>query len=174
MNDIHTPTFSEADVYVIENTDREILAASIEFLKTYKEVMWLDNDTGEVVTHSELRRRKVHIQPRPQYPEELTKLGKMFWSMMWYEKEFRITQQGLREAGFFTENSLASCLLGTMFSPSLIASLICDSFVRERYCGGLFGFGVENGFYLKMLLRLEDAIHYYDYMKIASFDTQLP
>lgn len=131
--------------------------------------MWLDNDTGEVITHSELRRRKLRIQPHPQYPEKLRKMGKMFWQMMWDEKEFCITRRGLREAGFFTENSLASCLLGTMFSPTLIASLICDAFDRERYCDGLFGFGVENDLYLKMLLRLEDTIRYYDYMKNSQY-----
>ena len=90
-------------------------------------------------------------------------MGKMFCRMMWNKKEFRINLKGLGEIGFFTENSLASCLLGTMFSASLIASLICDLFVRERYYDGLFGFGVENGLYLKMLLRLEDLIKYYDF-----------
>ena len=162
MTHIQTPTFTEADIYVIENTDREILKASIEFLKTYHEVMWLDNDTGEIVPHSELKKRKLRIQPHPQYPEELTAMGKMFWCMMWNKKELRVN---LREEGFFNEDSLASCFLGSMYSAALIASLICDAFVRERYCDGLFGFGVENGLYLKMLLRLEDLINYYDYLK---------
>ena len=161
---IQTPTFTDADIYVIKNTDRKVLKASIEFLKTYQEIMWLDNDTGEIVSHSELKTRRLRIQPQPQYPEELITMGEMFWRMMRPRKDrqedFRV---GLRNEGFGEENSLAACYTGTMYSAALIASYICFSFVHERLYDGYFGHGVENGLYLKMLLRLEDLIRYYDY-----------
>ena len=162
MTGIDTPIFTEADIYVIENTNREVLKVSIEFLKTYNEVMWEDGDTGDIVTLSELRGRQTRIQPCPIYPEKLRQMGEMFWRMMWKRKDLRIK---LRAEGYFSKTSFAAECPGTMFSAAAIASVICDAFVRERTWDGLFGHGVENGLYLKMLLRLEDLISYYDYSK---------
>ena len=156
------PIFTEEDIYILENVDRELLMSSIEFLKSYQEVMWINNDTGEIVSESKLKGCKLRIQPRPIYPKELIKMGSMFHEILSNKYDMRVD---LKKAGFFTKNSLSSCFLGTTYSPSLIASLICDSFERERFCDGLFGFGVEKNIYLKMLLHLADLVHYYDYLR---------
>ena len=163
MPHIPPPELTPADIYVIENTDLEILKQSIAFLQTYHEVIRLDNDTGTLLPHSEMKGRKFQLQPHPQYPPQLQQMGEMFFHMMWHNEEFRIPTYRLRMLGFFTKNTLASQHLPSMYSASLIASFICDAFVRERYFDGLFGFGAEDGTYLKMLLRLEDLIEYYDF-----------
>ena len=160
MDHILPPPLTAADKYVIENIDRKVLSDSINFLRSYHEVMWLDSDTKEVVTLSELRRRKIRIQPHPIYPDELKQMGRMFLRLMRDHDDFRVD---LRSEGFFTNGSLASYSPGTMFSASLIASLICDAYSRERFCDGLFGQGIDNGLYLKMLLHLEDLIAYHTY-----------
>ena len=165
MPHICPPELTPADIYVIENTDREILKQSIAFLQTYHEVMWLDNDTGTLFPSSQKNGHRFYYQPQPQYPPQLRQMGEMFFHMMWYSKEFRISVHGLHDLGFFTENTLADQFLPSMFSASLIASIICDAFVRERYVDGLFGHGAEDGTYLKMLLRLNDLIQYYDFLQ---------
>lgn len=167
MQHILPPPLTDADKYVIENIDRKLLADSINFLRGYHEVMWLDSDTNEVVPLSELRRRKIRIQPHPIYPDELKEMGKMFLRLMRGHNDIRVD---LRNEGFFTRGSLASYGPGTMYSASLIASLICDAYSRERFCDGLFGQGVDNGLYLKMLLHLEDLIAYHDYSEDQTGD----
>lgn len=160
MEHISIPALTAADLYIIENVDSKALKDSINFLREYREVMWIDNDSNEIVSLSELRNRKIRIQPHPIYPDELKLMAKMFLRLMRDRDDLRVD---LREQGFFTQNSLASYGVGTMFSPSLIASLICDAYSRERFCDGLFGQGVDNGLYLKMLLHLEDLINYHNY-----------
>ena len=50
---------------------------------------------------------------------------------------------------------------GTLWSAAMIANLIFDAYHRDRFCDGLFGMGVDNGLYLKLLLHLEDLITVY-------------
>jgi len=167
MAHILPPPLTAADKYIIENIDRKLLADSINFLRGYHEVMWLDSDTKEIVPLSELRRRKIRVQPHPIYPDELKQMAKMFIRLT---RDHNDVLVDLRSEGFFTRGSLASYGPGTMYSPVLIASLVCDAYSRERFCDGLFGQGVDNGLYLKMMLHLEDLIAYHDYSEAQTGD----
>lgn len=161
MKNIILPTFTDADIYVIENIDKEKLKSFIDFLRDYKTVLWKNGDTGELMPLCELKKHNVRIQPLPVYPEELLQIGATFYNMMKEKPEFSVD---LREEGFFCRNSIASYCMGTMYSPAVIASLISDAFKRERFCDGLLGFGIDNGLYLKMFLHLNDLIIYYNYL----------
>ena len=162
MANILAPRLTDADIRIIENVDRKILKESIRFLRTYTEVLWRDSSTGDIVSLNKLRKRKVRVQPHPIYPQELEQMARMFRRAL---RAADIIHVDLKAEGFFTNNSLASYCTGSMYSAALIASLICDAHLRERFCDGLFVQGVDNGLYLKMLLRMEDLIAYHDYLK---------
>jgi len=158
MANITEPVFTDDDIEILEKIDEEKLQNMIDFIRDYKVVMWRNNDTGELVKEGELPFR-LQIQPLPEYPEELLQIGSYF---------SQITKNGrafLEKEGFFTRDSLAAQMLGTMFSPNLICTFFADAYYRDRFCDGLLGFGVSNNLYLKMLLRLQDCKKYYEYTK---------
>lgn len=161
MKNIILPEFTDADIYVIENVDKENLNSFIDFLRDYKVMLWKNNDTGEIMPMCDLKKCNVRIQPHPVYPKELYQIGATFYSIVEEKPEIFVD---LRDEGFFNRNSIASCHMGTLYSPAVIASFISDAYKRDRFCDGLLGFGVDNGLYLKMLLHLNDLVIYYDYL----------
>lgn len=132
------------------------------FLRSYRKVMWRDGDVGDLVPLEELRKRKVQIQPLPEYPQILKEMGAFFGDLLLERQEFILD---LRKVGFFTKGSLASLWMGTLWSATLTANLIFDAYHCERFFDGLFGRGIDNGLYLKLLLHLEDLVIIYQTIK---------
>lgn len=152
---ISCPSFSAADKYILERIDKTKLTEWIDFLRSYRKVLWRDGDIGDLVPLEELRKRKSRIQPLPEYPKVLKEMGIFFRDLILNRQEFILD---LREVGFFTKGSLVTLYTGTLWSAALIANLLFDAYHRDRFCDGLFGMGVENGLYLKLLLHLEDLV----------------
>lgn len=155
MSNINIPELSQEDMYVLKSIDRDVLKASIESLHTYRVVLWRHNDTGKLMPLRELLKVPVRHQPLPVYPEWLKTMGKMFLNIAMKVNGLSVD---LHQEGFFTENSIATVQAGTFYSPSLICERISDAYKRDRFFDGLFGTGVDNGLYLKMLLHLEDYL----------------
>ena len=155
---IQCPNFTPVDEYILSRIDKAKLAEWIDFLRSFRKVMWRDNDTGDLVPPAELRKRKLILQPEPEYPHTLMEMGYYFWDLLRVHKEFILN---VRETGFFTEDSLVSLCTGTLWSAALTANIIVYAFVHERLADGTFGEGVENGLYLKLLLHLEDLAVFY-------------
>ena len=174
MNEVLTkliscPSFSTADKYILERIDKMKLTEWIAFLRSYRKVMWRDGDVGDLVPLEELRKRKVQIQPLPEYPQILKEMGAFFRDLLLERQEFILD---LRKVGFFTKGSLASLWTGTLWSATLTANLIFDAYHRERFCDGLFGMGIDNGLYLKLLLHLEDLVILYQTIKSHMDNTE--
>ena len=155
--------FSEAEAWILEKLDDERLTKWIDFLRGYKEVMWWNNDTNELVPRNALR--ILHTRPLPDYPDEFMEMGEYFSKLCsQLFNEMPGLKISLATEGFFQKDSLAARNVGTYYSPVLICVRIADAYGRECFCDGLFGTGVENGLYLKMLLHLEDAKDYYAFL----------
>lgn len=158
MTNIIRPTFNEQDIKILENISVEKINEQIEFLRTYKEVLWSNSEYPEPMTLSELRKKHSNIQSLPVYPEEFNDIGR-YYSRLASKFDIKLD---LHEEGFFITGSDATLSLGTLFSPSLIVVRVADAYYRDRFCDGLFGEGVEEKLYLKMLLHLLDCKIYYD------------
>lgn len=162
---IFCPDLTSADEYVLDNLDRKRLAEWIDFLRSYRETLWRDNDMGDIVPLKELRKRKSSMQALPVYPSRLKEMGEFFRNMMLKERPEYMAD--FYKTGLFTKESKATLYTGTLWSPALIASLISDAYHRERFFTGLFGRGVDNGLYLKALLHLEDIADMHQWLKNA-------
>ena len=100
------------------------------------------------------------VSPDPLYPPELEDLAYMFLRMNKRKREYYIPVHG------------TALPPGTFLSAQRIMSEFCYCRIHERMHDGFFGHGVANGFYLKMLLRLEDLIQYHDAKKLCSADAE--
>ena len=90
------------------------------------------------------------ISPDPLYPPELEDLAYMFLRMNRRKREYYIPVHS------------TALPPGTFLSAQRIMSEFCYCRIHERMHDGFYGRGIEDGFYLKMLLRLEDLILYHD------------
>lgn len=107
-----------------------------------------------------LRIHREAISPDPLYPPELEDLASMFLRMNRRKREYYIPVHG------------TALPPGTFLSAQRIMSEFCYCRIHERMHDGFFGRGIEDGFYLKMLLRLEDLIRYHDAKKLCSADAE--
>lgn len=103
-----------------------------------------------------LRRHEEKILPDPLYPPELEDLADMFLRMHRRKREYYIPIHG------------TALPPGTFLSAQRIMSEFCYCRIHERMHDGFFGRGAADGFYLKMLLRLEDLILFYNAKKLCS------
>lgn len=55
---ISCPSFSTADKYILERIDKTKLTEWIDFLRSYRKVLWRDGGIGNLVPLEELRKRK--------------------------------------------------------------------------------------------------------------------
>ena len=159
MSCIARPSFSQNDILVLQEIDEKELQEAIDFLRTYTEVLWKNNDTGEIVPLSQLPDKLTH-QPQPIYPEKLLEMGRLFANIRFPDKSWH---EILEEEGFFDKNSIALRRTATLYSASFICARIADAYHIDRFCDGAFGGGVKDGVYLKMLLHLQDLQRYYKF-----------
>lgn len=158
--------FNAAEEWILEHLDGERLEGWIDFLRGYKEVMWWNSDGDEpvLVPYSELP-GYLHVQPLPEYPKPFREMGEYFDRLCSdLFQEMPDLKISLQEEGFFEPEGPAARNVGTYYSPVLICLRISDAYCRDCFCDGLFGTGVENCLYLKMLLHLDDAKEYYGYL----------
>ncbi len=141
------PPLTAADHEALAALDREKLSEWIAFLRSCRQILWHDGNIGDLVPLETVLERKIEprVQSVPVYPEPLKEMGRFFLDLV------------LKRLELFPDPRLSKgCPLP--WSPALTASFIADAWRRDRFFDGLFGRGVENGLYLKLLLSLEELL----------------
>ena len=136
-----------ADEAVFAALDREKLSEWIAFLHSCRRILWRDGNLGDLVPLETVLQRKIEprVQPLPVYPGPLKEMGRFFLGIVLERQEL------------FPDPRLAKDT-PLPWSPALTAAFIADAFRRDRFYDGLFGKGVENGLYLKLLQHLEEIL----------------
>jgi len=144
-----TNTFTTSDLKILSFLNQSEIQNYIDKLSSYKNVKWIHGDSGRKYELDQLP--ESNAQSLPDYPDWLLKMGYHFMN---------ICDECLQNFNFNQDNSLDfDC--GTTMSPSTITYLIGETYRQESFNDGVFGRGIINNRFLKMMLHLDDCLSLY-------------